>query len=313
MYTLRNIYILDRPFNNMKRKVVKHGTTTLTISLPVQWVKKFDIKQGDELDVNEKGNKIIITPYNEHTENEYEVMINEGEYTPRLLVIIPYINGYDKIKIKFNNKSIHKYIDSLIKDFLMGFEIIEQGQNFIVIKNIAKGIEQEFDIILNRLIIIAISMMKDVKEAFEKKDFTIIENMKTTEMNANKINLFCRRMLNVLGHKERRVTSLYCFVNYLEHITDECNDLSEYVVKNKVVPSKEIIEYLNNLIQEIELWYKTFNEYKTEYITKMKIIDQKLYLQNYKLMEKCKKNETMILHHFLIIKEILYNMIEELG
>ena len=33
----------------MKRKVVKHGTSTLTVSLPSLWAKEYGLKPGDEL------------------------------------------------------------------------------------------------------------------------------------------------------------------------------------------------------------------------------------------------------------------------
>ena len=44
----------------MKRKVVKHGPSTLIISIPSGWAKKYSVKQGDELDVDEQGSRLII-------------------------------------------------------------------------------------------------------------------------------------------------------------------------------------------------------------------------------------------------------------
>lgn len=296
----------------MKRKVVKHGNSTLTISLPIQWAKKFEIKSGDELDIEERGNKIIVKPYNEHTEKEYLVNINTTDYIPKLITIIPYLNGYNKIKIKFKNRIEHEYLNTIIKDFFMGFEIIDQGKDYVVIKNIAKGIEEEFDIIFNRLIIITISMLKDIKEAFVKKDLSIISNARTSEMNANKINLFCRRMLNMIGHKERRATGLYAMATHLEQITDDCRELSDYAVKNKVIASKEIIEYLDGLIEKIELWYKAFNENHIDHVIKIKVLEKKLEYDTWKLIDECNKNEKVIAHYLAAIQETLHNMTEEL-
>ena len=45
----------------MKRKVVKQGAATLTISLPSKWTKKFELKNGDEINLNEKGDALIVT------------------------------------------------------------------------------------------------------------------------------------------------------------------------------------------------------------------------------------------------------------
>ena len=37
----------------MKRKIVKQGSATMTISLPATWIKKFNLKVGDELEIDE--------------------------------------------------------------------------------------------------------------------------------------------------------------------------------------------------------------------------------------------------------------------
>ena len=45
----------------MKRRIVKQGAATMTISLPAPWIKKFGLKEGDELNIEEKGKLIEIT------------------------------------------------------------------------------------------------------------------------------------------------------------------------------------------------------------------------------------------------------------
>ena len=48
----------------IKRKVVLHGRSTLTVSLPSIWLKKLKISKGDELEVREYGNEIRISREN---------------------------------------------------------------------------------------------------------------------------------------------------------------------------------------------------------------------------------------------------------
>ena len=45
----------------MKRKVNRVGQNTLTVSLPSKWVKENDVKQGDELEIIEEHNKILLS------------------------------------------------------------------------------------------------------------------------------------------------------------------------------------------------------------------------------------------------------------
>ncbi|MBW2987388.1 AbrB/MazE/SpoVT family DNA-binding domain-containing protein, partial [Candidatus Woesearchaeota archaeon] len=45
----------------MKRKVVKQGSATLTVSLPTSWTKKYNIKPGDEIEMEVQDKAILIT------------------------------------------------------------------------------------------------------------------------------------------------------------------------------------------------------------------------------------------------------------
>ena len=45
----------------MKRKVIKQGPATLMISLPSKWAKNIGLKQGDEVELIEKGNGLLIS------------------------------------------------------------------------------------------------------------------------------------------------------------------------------------------------------------------------------------------------------------
>ena len=44
----------------MKRKVIQIANSTQLISLPREWAKKYNIKKGDELEIEAKGNKLEI-------------------------------------------------------------------------------------------------------------------------------------------------------------------------------------------------------------------------------------------------------------
>ena len=45
----------------MKRKVIQIADSTQLISLPRKWAQKFNIKKGDELEVEEHDNKIVVS------------------------------------------------------------------------------------------------------------------------------------------------------------------------------------------------------------------------------------------------------------
>ena len=44
----------------MKRKIIKQGHNTLTITLPNKWAKELNLLAGDEVDVLESNGSIIV-------------------------------------------------------------------------------------------------------------------------------------------------------------------------------------------------------------------------------------------------------------
>ena len=52
----------------MKRKVIKLADKTSVVSLPSKWIKNYKVEKGDELDLEEIGNSILIKPSKQQTE-----------------------------------------------------------------------------------------------------------------------------------------------------------------------------------------------------------------------------------------------------
>lgn len=45
----------------MKRRIIKQGHNTLTVTLPSAWVKDLNIHAGDEIDLVEEANGLLLT------------------------------------------------------------------------------------------------------------------------------------------------------------------------------------------------------------------------------------------------------------
>jgi bifunctional DNA-binding transcriptional regulator/antitoxin component of YhaV-PrlF toxin-antitoxin module len=98
---LENTYILGMV---MKRKIVQHGNTSLTISLPIQWAKRFDLKKGDELDIEEREKSLLIST--EKAIKTERVVLDVSEFDERSLVwhlVSLHKSGFDEIKLIFKD------------------------------------------------------------------------------------------------------------------------------------------------------------------------------------------------------------------
>jgi phosphate uptake regulator len=298
----------------MKRRVVKHGTSTLTISLPIDWVKKFKIQSGQELDVQERGNKILIRSSNDISEKELNVLFDKPGNIPKRLLISPFIHGYDLIRVNYLYPEVKIYVYNLLQNYYMGFEIIEESPNLIVLKNVAKGIEEEFDIMLNRLIFLVSTRLKILLEVMKTENYNLLKDNETFEHSADKINLFCKRMLNINANKENKSCSFYSVINYLENISDAEFSISCYLIEKKIKITRQTIDFMQFTLDYMNLWYKLFLKYDFETFYKLKDLESKMGIRNdYSIMNKFPVNQHFIVHSLLMINEYIHNCCEELS
>jgi len=105
----------------MKRKVSKIGQSTLMVSLPHKWVKKYNIEKGDEVEVEIDGGIITIRqPGKSKQSKEWRMTLNTTY--PKIIRIqlnTIYRSGYDRIIINYQNTETIKIIRKLVSDYLL--------------------------------------------------------------------------------------------------------------------------------------------------------------------------------------------------
>ncbi|HLD56788.1 MAG TPA: AbrB/MazE/SpoVT family DNA-binding domain-containing protein [archaeon] len=130
----------------MKRKVIKQGNGTLTITLPKQWTVDVGLKGGEEIDVREEEGNIIVGSKPETT-SETTIQLedieisgddekNPNRYIVRTLIINALRKGHDKIKILFDSPKVLPIINNCVSE-VIGYEIIEQGPKHCIVGSIA--------------------------------------------------------------------------------------------------------------------------------------------------------------------------------
>jgi phosphate uptake regulator len=264
----------------MKRKIVQHGSSSLTITLPVKWTEKFNIKKGDELDVEESGSKLIVTTQSESAGGKKIITAEQGKFTKNNLSHL-YQLGYDEIEIELTDKETIKEINERLPNCI-GFEIIDQKDNKIYIKSIMTTLESEFDNMLRKSFLITEEMGKDIIEILEKKEFNRISETRNLESLNNKFTDICIRILNKKGYKiPERTIQMYEIVKNIERIADELKYICDELKVNKKIEK----EFLSCLKEAVE-YFLIFKEVFYKHNNKLK---EKLYSDRKKLIEKFSK------------------------
>jgi phosphate uptake regulator len=256
----------------MKRKIVKQGAATLTISLPSKWTQRFNLKPGDELDVEEKGPHLLLKNKGEADISTSNLDLSQ---LPKAIVnrylIGAYKKGSDEINIAFSDyvedlktQEKHKTINFIqeVVDKLIGVEIIEQSKNSCKIKQITAVSEDEFDSVLRRIFLLLLSLSEEALEIVEKnsKDTEITENKHN---NIDKFVNYCIRLLNKKGHQEK-TTLYYYLIQELEEISDAYSFLVREFVQNKRKIDKKTVEVFKNVNDSLRTFYEYFYNFKKE-------------------------------------------------
>ncbi|MFH1053759.1 MAG: hypothetical protein V1740_05080 [Candidatus Woesearchaeota archaeon] len=242
----------------MKRSVIQIANSTQMISLPRSWSKRFNIQKGDELEVMEKGTMVTISTENAKSSKKREIDFAELEPTTIKKVLYGLYNvGYDEVKINFPDVSSLDFIQEVLKDEMIGYEIIEQKEHHIIVKSIAGGIETEFDNMLRRALVLLNTMSEGVLNALKKKDAYAIKSLKYLEVNNNKYIAFCYRILSRRGYVEFEKTHfMYGVLGELEKCADQLKYLCDYLEENK--------HHLGSIDQQTLEFFESVNKYVEE-------------------------------------------------
>lgn len=249
----------------MKRKIAQIGPSTLMISLPSKWAKKFNLKKGHELEITESNEKLIVSTENEIQKNELELNVSSLDLMLYRLIGAVYKSGYEQIKIIFNTPKQLETIYDVLRKTCLGFEIIEQSRNFIIIKEISKPEYHEFENVLRRNFLFLLSVANDSLDSIRKQEYEEIKNITLRDHSINKYSDFCRRILNKRS-VETKNPPLYHIVEQLEKIGDMYRDLCLYFYESKLKLDKETLEIYNKTNEFLNYFYETFYKFNFENI-----------------------------------------------
>ncbi|MBI4016859.1 MAG: phosphate uptake regulator PhoU [Candidatus Aenigmarchaeota archaeon] len=253
----------------MKRRVVKHGSATLTISLPIKWVKKYGIKPGDELEIDEEKGNLIITTSRDVSQVRSSVLDIDklGIIGIRALCAI-YRSGCDVIRVNFTDPHIISRIEEFIPQ-LPGFEIMHQDESSCTLKEVSIPTRtDDIDDIIKRTFLVLISVAKDVEENVPKPNNTeALRTLCKRDATINKFCNFCRRILNKKGiSRIKDAPMIYYMLESLENLGDEYKYFCKQLIEDKAnidcsnTKIMPLIKDTNKLLENFFYVYFKFNK-----------------------------------------------------
>jgi len=250
----------------MKRKVVEQGGTTLMVSIPVKWARRYGVGKGDELEMEERGKELLISARAAPSMRKAEIDIRgiKEPYMIEWILSALYREGYDEIQVYYGDSKSLVQVQQTMKDLFVGFIIASQTEKSCVLRCISQDLEMEFDATLRRSWLVSFEMADSVLEYVRQGKFTKLNDLFTIERTCDQLINFCERILNKRGYSDCRKTCfMYTVVWNLERVVDCYKHLCRYLTEkenSKTKLSKEVIEIFertNKLFHDyFDLFYK---------------------------------------------------------
>jgi phosphate uptake regulator len=325
----------------MKRKIIKQGHNTLTITLPSEWVKKMNLNAGDELSLEERETSLVLNGH--ERSREKKAVIDITNFTIPLLWRFfqsAYRSGCDEIKIVFDpNKkdyedAYHFYTTqfeysklgervpskpalAMIQGFVdrfIGLGIIETGKDYCIIREMGEPSVKEFDNSLRRIFLVMFEMFDRVINAIEKNeigDVRFCKEMHTIDLNVDRFVDYCCRVLNKLpsSFPESKKMILFSSLFILELVGDEFKYIGKHIGTSKR-PFKEQLPFIKMVRDYFDMYYKLFYKFDRETAIKIGKEDFRIYNEHTKMKQTLKPEIKGMFDHFMMISKFTLALTE---
>ena len=301
----------------MRRKVNLVGQNTLTVSLPTKWTQKYNVKKGDELEVEEDGNKIFIGIEKPQEPGSIEVDIIGIDRDSLLFLIRSlYIKGYNEIKLIFNNPLIdHHRIGKKVTvisevhieiNRLTGIEVIQEHGNSCILKVLSESSVKDFDVILRRLFLLVRDASDDLINGAVKRDKHLVDTLEEKHDTITKFMASGLRLLNKFGHPDHKNTVLYwLIIECLDNVNDILKETARDILKLDVIISKNCENILRRINNSLVDYYNFF--YKFDF----KLVE-KISAERYSILEDIKRLSKKMSREELIILTSMERIIDQI-
>ncbi|MBN1544533.1 AbrB/MazE/SpoVT family DNA-binding domain-containing protein [Candidatus Woesearchaeota archaeon] len=243
----------------MKRKVNRVGQNTLTVSLPAKWVKNTGIKAGDELDIEEEGNNLILVK-EKPAKKIKTVVLNIDTFNKMLLNRYFhefYRQGVEEIILKFTKEKmpdyksgpsiyIDKHVKKLVERFI-GLEITSQTKNKIVLQSLMGEEEHgKMDVVQKRVYFLVKEFLDEFVNAidgdFEKFRLAAYDY----HDNIAKFSYYYLRLLHLSDIPEDKKARLFGLFMTIDKAMDKVRHTSERVFEMKKM-TPDVKSYLKEI------------------------------------------------------------------
>ncbi|MEM2961373.1 MAG: phosphate uptake regulator PhoU, partial [Candidatus Bathyarchaeia archaeon] len=198
------------------RKIQRVGRGSFVISLPKEWIQELEISKGSEIifKVLDDGSALLIPrkafkarESEKSTLREHWLYVKPEDSSASLCrkITALYAVGADIIHLRFKDRSyLQKHrtaVNDLVKNDLLGSEIIDESENEITIRVLINHPNLPVEMAIRRMAVLALAANREVISALKSEGNDFMKVVSDVYNDVNRLNLYVIRQLKY--HLER--------------------------------------------------------------------------------------------------------------
>ncbi len=257
------------------RRVQCTGRGSYITSLPKHWAEKVGIGKGSEIAFKIQDDlSLILVPRKiiegkkeseRPSHREYWIYVDRKSDPPSVCrrIIALYVVSADLIHIRFKDGVVDpKFktaISNLVKNSLLGSEIIEETANEIIIQTLIDHLDFPVEKAIRRMALLALSANSAALSALKNPDQSLIQSVVDAHNDVNRLNLYVVRQLKFgleqnlfkeLGFKTPKEFLGFRIVdNDLKSIADNAKNIADNIITVRNLIKDQIL-FLRELVDE---------------------------------------------------------------
>ncbi len=247
----------------MKRKVNLVGQNTLTVSLPSDWVKKNNISKGDDLNIDEEKNSLVLRTSKKKVYSEIDIDLTNLKSMLNRTICAIYKAGFRNVKLRYSTDKELEIIENTLDRTCHVFEIMDVKKETVIVETISSLDPKDFNTIFRKMGFAILDIAEETLNAIKKKDFEHSKSIISKDRIVDRHTDFCRRILNA-GHQVNydRPFPLYVIAEQTEILADIYKSLNQEVSNKKIIVEKDLIKLLEEINSLVKIFYELLYDFK---------------------------------------------------
>ncbi|WP_435114984.1 PhoU domain-containing protein [Halolamina sp. C58] len=241
------------------RKVQVTGGSTFTVSIPKEWATENDVEAGSRVQFHPEDHSLILTPVSEEgrTEGSLDVAGLEGEELRRAVMTM-YVSGFDVISFEADRITTDQRREiRQAAQGLVGLEVLEETADRVVVRDLLDSSELSIHNAVDRMRLIASSMLNDAVEALAASDGDLARDVIQRDDDVDRLYMVVSRIFRATLRSPTAAEELglpreVCFdyhssARQLERVADHATKIAHLSLELEGVPPEEVAASLQEL------------------------------------------------------------------